>query len=90
MTGEERAKALEWWEQSRQEFLAAIDGVSEAQWAWKPAPERWSLGEVAEHIVLAEVGLTLNACHWLIYAPMHTLRHVKQMLEVKGTAGYPG
>ncbi len=33
---------------------------------------------------------TLNAYHWLIYAPMHTLRHVKQMLEVKGTAGYPG
>ena len=36
------------------EFLAAIDGVSDAQWKWKPAPERWSVGETAEHIVLAE------------------------------------
>src|SRR5437899_1097235 len=46
MTAEERAQALKWLEQSRQEFLAAIDGVSEQQWKWKPSPDRWSVGEV--------------------------------------------
>src|SRR4051794_9277831 len=54
MTAEERTKALNWLAESRREFLAAIDGVTDAQWKWKPAPDRWSVGETAEHIVLAE------------------------------------
>src|SRR5262249_51643603 len=60
MTPEERAKALNWLEQSRKEFLSAIDGVTEQQWTWKPAPDRWSVGEVAEHVVLAEAAQFAN------------------------------
>jgi len=179
MSVEERTKALNWLEESRKEFLAAIDGVSEEQWKWKPAPERWSVGETAEHIVLAEALLfgsvekamaspenanweeqtkgktefivqvmaprlgkakapepivpsgkltqaevkerfekqritivkfasdtsepikehtvqhpfpvfgTLNAYQWLIYVPLHTMRHDKQIAEVKATPGFP-
>ena len=179
MTEGERTKVLGWVEESRKEFLAAIGGVSDAQWKWKPAPERWSVGEVAEHIVLAEASLfgrmktameapadpewetktrgkteiiesvmaqrmgkaqapeaivpsgkmtqsevrkrfdaqraeiakfaretqaplkehlaahpfpmfnPLNAYQWLIYVPLHTMRHDKQIAEVKATAGYP-
>jgi hypothetical protein len=177
MTSEERTEVIKWLEQSRAEFLAAIDGVSDQQWKWKPAPDRWSVGEVAEHIVLAEAGLfgmvnkalatpadadwetktksktqtlvavlaprlgkaqapevlvpkggltpaqakerferqraeivkfatdtkaplkehlsdnpffgPLNAYQWLIYVPLHTMRHDKQIAEVKATAGYP-
>ncbi|HEV3331887.1 MAG TPA: DinB family protein [Bryobacteraceae bacterium] len=177
MTPEERTKALNWLEESRKEFLAAIDGVTDQQWRWKPSPDRWSVGEVAEHIVLAEAsqfanvkkaisspanpaweektkgktetlvavlaprlgkaqapeaivpkgGMTpaqvkerferqrveiarfatetdlplkqytidnpffgaLNAYQWLIYAPLHTMRHDKQIAEVKATPGYP-
>ncbi len=177
MTMDERKKVLNWLEESHKEFLASLDGVSEAQWTWKPTPERWSVGETAEHIVLAEAGLfanvkralalavnpdweqktkgktatleavlaprlgkaqapeaiapkggmtreqvrdrfekqrlemvkfatetdaalkehtvdnpffgPLNGYQWLIYAPLHTMRHDKQIAEVKGTAGYP-
>ena len=179
MTAEERTKVLNWLEESRTEFLAAIDGVNDDQWKWKPAPERWSVGETAEHIVLAEALLfenvlnaisspvnpaweektkgktefiekvmvprlgkaqapepivpkgamtpaqvrekfeaqragivkfaadtqvavkehtaehpfpvfgTLNAYQWLIYVPLHTMRHDKLIAEVKATAGYP-
>ena len=179
MTAEERTQVLKWLDESHQEFLAAIDGVSEEQWKWKPAPERWSVGETAEHIVLAEAMLfgtvqkalaspantaweektkgktellvrvlaprlgkaqapeaivprsgltraqvrekfeaqraeivkfatetmaplkehtfdnpfpvfgTLNGYQWLIYVPLHTERHDKQIAEVKATAGYP-
>ena len=32
---------------------------------------------------------SLNGYHWLIYAPLHTMRHDKQIAEVKATAGYP-
>jgi hypothetical protein len=177
MTSKERADALKWLDESRTEFLAAINGVSDQQWKWKPAPDRWSVGEVAEHIVLAEAGQfanvnkalssppdpdwevktkgkterliavlaprlgrvqaaqeivpkgemnqaevkerflrqradivrfateskaplkqgivenaffgPLNGYHWLIYIPLHTMRHDKQIAEVKATPGYP-
>jgi hypothetical protein len=177
MTKEERANALQWLEESRAEFLAAVDGLTDAQWKWKPAPDRWSVGEVAEHVVLAEAGQfanvkkciaatpdpdweakskgkterlvavlaprlgraqapeaivpkgamtqaearerflklraeivkfaaetdaplkqgivdnaffgPLNGYQWLIYAPLHTMRHDKQIAEVKATLGYP-
>ena len=35
-------------------FLKSIDGLSEAQWKWKSAPDRWSIAETAEHITKAE------------------------------------
>ena len=35
-------------------FLAATKGLSEAQWNFKPATNRWSVAEVSEHIAAAE------------------------------------
>jgi hypothetical protein len=35
-------------------FLAAVNGLSEAQLNFKPGPTRWSVAEVAEHISAAE------------------------------------
>ena len=69
MTPDERAKALKWLEESRQEFLAAIDGVTEQQWKWRPAPDRWSVGEVAEHIVIAEASQFANVKKAIASAP---------------------
>src|SRR5215813_12304951 len=69
MTKEERANALQWLEESRAEFLAAVDGLTDAQWKWKPAPDRWSVGEVAEHVVLAEAGQFANVNKALSSAP---------------------
>src|SRR5258708_11714636 len=57
MSAEERAHVLKLLEDSRAEFLAYVENVSEAQWTWKAGPERWSVGETAEHILLAEGGL---------------------------------
>lgn len=164
--------------EAQAEYLAAIGNVSEEQWEWKPAPDRWSVGEIAEHILLAESALfravqlaiqsppnpdwqtktagktefiekvmpdrsrkvsapeqlqprglpkgevirrfkearaqtirfaettqiplkehtydnpfpvfnTLNAYQWLIYIPLHNMRHDQQIAEVKATPGYP-
>jgi hypothetical protein len=30
-------------------FIAVLDGVSPAQWTFQPAPETWSVGQIAEH-----------------------------------------
>jgi hypothetical protein len=40
--------------QTQKDFLKSIDGLSEAQWKFKAAPDRWSVAEVAEHIALSE------------------------------------
>ena len=54
LTQEERDRAIEYLKQSGREFVAALEGVSDAQWKFKAAPEKWSIAETAEHIGLAE------------------------------------
>lgn len=179
ISAEERAQVLEWLDESHRKFARAISSVSDAQWTWKPAPGEWSVGETAEHIVLAEALLfsfvtravgatpnpaweeqtkgktellvrllpsgegnavapdpivprasltraqarerfeqqrldivkfaretqmalkahtiphpfpifgTLNAYQWLIFGPLHTIHHDKQIADIKATPGYP-
>ena len=54
MTSAERAYLLEQLTTTRKAMLASIEGLSAEQWAFKPAPEVWSVKESAEHIILAE------------------------------------
>jgi uncharacterized damage-inducible protein DinB len=54
LSAQDRQKATDYLDQTRKEFLASISGLSEAQWKFKPAPDRWSIAEVAEHIALSE------------------------------------
>jgi hypothetical protein len=178
MTPQERARVVQLLRDSEKEYLAAIEDVNEAQWNWKPGPDRWSVGQTAEHILLAESTLfravqqaikappdpewetktaaktellervmpdrsgkavapeqvqpqglsktevirrfkelraqtikfaqetqvplkehtfphpfpifkVLNAYQWLLYIPLHNLRHDQQIAEVKRTPGYP-
>lgn len=165
-------------EDSRAEFLASVEHVTPAQWTWKAAPDRWSVGETAEHILLSEGAIfgqakkaiaspvnpdwekktagktefiervmldrshkatapeqirpqglskeevirryreargetlkfaretkatlkdhtsehpfpvfnTLNAYQWLLYVPLHNMRHDLQIAEVKASPGFP-
>ncbi len=179
ITKEDRAEAVKALQASRAAYKEALKDVTLEQWKWKPAPDRWSVGEVAEHIALGEGLLfarvleavnapanpaweektkdklaflarimpnrqgkakspleiepkgnltkeetfaifeknrmpiekfveetqvpwkehtsehpfpifnTLNAQQWFMYIPWHTQRHLKQIAEVKATAGYP-
>jgi hypothetical protein len=54
LTKEERDRAIEYLKQTRKDFLASIEGVSEAQWKFKAAPDKWSIAETAEHIAVTE------------------------------------
>jgi hypothetical protein len=42
-------------------LLASIKGLTQQQWTFKAAPDRWSIEECAEHIILAEASLTADA-----------------------------
>src|SRR5579872_3340898 len=57
MTDSEREKVVRLLQESRDRFVKTVTPLSDEQWKWKPAPERWSVGECAEHIVAAENGL---------------------------------
>ena len=61
MTRAERAELIDLLSKSEKEFLDAVESVSDAQWTFKAGPDRWSIGEVAEHLVLAEAGLFTTA-----------------------------
>jgi len=50
----EREHAVAELDSSQKAFLAATNGLSEAQWNFKPAPDRWSITECAEHIGVTE------------------------------------
>jgi hypothetical protein len=54
ITTEERAKLIAYLRDSETQFIAMLDRVSDTQWEWKPAPDRWSVAETARHIVIAE------------------------------------
>ena len=57
LTPEERSAAIAELEASRQRLLEALDGVTDAEWSRRPAPDRWSIAECAEHIAAAEMPL---------------------------------
>jgi hypothetical protein len=54
LTAAEREKALNSLQATHDAFLKAISGLSEKQWRFKPAPDRWSVAEVSEHIAVSE------------------------------------
>jgi len=54
VTAEDRAKGLAYLEKTQAGVIAAAQGLSDAQLAFKPAPERWSVAQVLEHIASAE------------------------------------
>jgi uncharacterized damage-inducible protein DinB len=54
LTQEERERAINYLREAQKEFLAATDGLSDAQWKFKAAPDRWSIAETAEHIAVTE------------------------------------
>jgi hypothetical protein len=56
-TPDEINKAVRYLESTRAGVYLATSGLSEAQWNFKPATNRWSVAEVTEHIAAAEDSL---------------------------------
>jgi hypothetical protein len=54
----ERDTLLDRIDRSRTALFAELEGLTPEQAAWKPAPDRWSVAECMEHIVLAEGAIT--------------------------------
>jgi len=52
LTESERAEALAIHDQTDHDFIAAIEGLNQTQWSFKPGARRWSIQEITEHVVL--------------------------------------
>jgi uncharacterized damage-inducible protein DinB len=50
----ERDRAMSELHATRKRFLDSIAGLSQAQWNFKPAPEVWSIAQIADHLVVSE------------------------------------
>jgi uncharacterized damage-inducible protein DinB len=80
-TGEQMSKEelVRYIEKTRQKFLDSLEGLSEEQWKFKPAADRWSVAEVAEHLTLSESFL-LGLVHRVLQDPK-----AKERPEGEGT-----
>lgn len=72
LTDEERKAAATYLEETRKKFLDSVQGLSEAQWKFKPAPDRWSVAEVAEHIAVSEETILGLITQQIMKAPAAT------------------
>jgi hypothetical protein len=54
VTQAEKERALQYLESTKKNLLETTKGLSEDQWNFKPAPDRWSVAQVMEHIAAAE------------------------------------
>ena len=50
----DKEHALQYMESTKRGVLEATKGLSEAQWNFRPAPDRWSLADLIEHLAAAE------------------------------------
>lgn len=50
----DQAKLVQHLQRTSEKFLKSVDGLSEAQWNFKAAPDKWSIAQCAEHIAAAE------------------------------------
>ena len=57
MTEEEHKELIDLLNESRDLLMGLITGLSDEQWTFKQNPDRWSVGECAEHIVRSETSL---------------------------------
>lgn len=61
LTQGERDFAMSSLHATRKLFLDSVAGLTPEQWSYKPAPDRWSIAECAEHIALSEDLLSVAA-----------------------------
>jgi hypothetical protein len=80
VTNTEREQALRYLAETRTGVMEAVKGLSEAQWNFKPAPDRWSVAECLEHIAVVEDVVLTGVRVRLEKAPAPSLeRDVKQV-----------
>ena len=69
LTQGDKEKAATYLDETRDGVVAATRGLSEAEMKFEPAPDRWSVAETLEHIVLVEDFLLQNITDKVMKSP---------------------
>lgn len=78
LSAADKAKGLEYLEKTKNDLVEATKGLSEAQWNYKPAPDRWSVAQVMEHIALGEDGFQMMLNTQVMKGPAAPERDLKK------------
>src|SRR5258708_29204794 len=81
VTPTERDRALRYLAETRDNLKQVTKGLSDAQWNFKPAPDRWSIAEVVEHLAVAEGLLVTNVLGKLDQAPAVSADHDPKQVD---------
>ncbi|MGD0577623.1 MAG: DinB family protein [Bryobacteraceae bacterium] len=84
----DREYALSALHASRKMFLDSVAGLSESQLNFKPAADKWSIAEVAEHIALSE-GFIFQAVQGALQTPAREKMTDARKLDEKILAAVP-
>ena len=79
VTQAEKERALLYLETTKNGVLQATKGLSEAQWNFKPAPDRWSVAQVMEHIAASEDFIRGLVKEKVMVAPAEPGRDLKKI-----------
>lgn len=82
VTKEERKAAVKYLKHTQKLFLDSVKGLSEEQLKWKPAPDKWSVFEVSEHIALAESFLFDLVSGQIMKAPANSAKTSEVTMEL--------
>jgi hypothetical protein len=80
----DKDRALQYLESTKKGVLDATRGLSDAQWNFKSAPDRWSLAELIEHLAAAEDmlrGLTQEQIMKSPAVPIRSAEEIKKSDE---------
>jgi hypothetical protein len=81
----EKDRALQYLESTKRGVLDATKGLSDAQWNFKPAPDRWSVAELIEHLAAAEDmlrGVTQEQIMKSPAVPVRSAEEIKKSDEI--------
>jgi hypothetical protein len=81
LTQADKDRAMQYLESTKKNIQEATKGLSEAQWNFKPAPDRWSVAQVMEHIAAAEDFIRGNITEKVMTAPPDASRDIKKTDE---------
>lgn len=54
LSAQEKSSASDYLASTRDALLQAVDELSLEQWRFKPTADRWSIGEIVEHLAIVE------------------------------------
>jgi hypothetical protein len=72
LTREEQKKGVQYLKKTREDLLDATKGLSAAQWNFKPATNKWSAAEIAEHLAASEDFIMNNIQEKVMKGPART------------------